>query len=449
MNILVLNAGSSSQKCSLYSLPDDPNEQPNEACQPLWEASIDFGHTEGQFDIEIATAAGQSVKGTLSPEDISKRVSEGVSKRILDLLPRDRTAAIQHLLQQLWQGSARVIEHPGEVHAIGHRVVHGGQNYRTATLIDDTVKEAIRDLIPLAPSHNPANLAGIEIAQSLFVHSSAHPDSEQHSSEQQIPQFAVFDTAFHSTLPDAAALYPVPQSWIQQGIRRYGFHGISHQYCAHRAAALIGKPLRDLRLVIAHLGNGCSLSAVHNGHSIDTTMGFTPLDGLMMGTRSGSVDPGILTYLMRTQGYSHELLDQQLNKESGLKGISERSSDMREIVAAMNSGNAKARLAFDIYIHRLRAGIAAMTASLGGLDGLVFTGGVGENSAVVRTAACEGLCFLGVEISEEQNMSGSEHGSEHGSTDRAICADSSSVPVWVIHTQEDWQIAQAYWSLRL
>jgi acetate kinase len=441
MNILVLNAGSSSQKVSLYSLPDEPSEQPIDPPQPLWEGAIDFGHTAGKFEIQIKTAAGPSVQEMLAVDDLS----EAIPDDIVALWSRDRAAATQHLLKRLWQGSTQVIANPSEIHAIGHRVVHGGETYRTATLIDETVKAAIRELIPLAPSHNPVNLAGILLTQHLFNNLS-NP-----LSNRQIPHFAVFDTAFHSTLPPAAAFYPVPQSWIQQGIRRYGFHGISHQYCAHRAAQLIDRPLSDLRLVIAHLGNGCSLSAVQGGHSINTTMGFTPLDGLMMGTRSGSVDPGILTYLMRTQGYRYEQLDQQLNKESGLKGVSELSSDMREIVAAMHSGNAKAKLAFDIYIHRLRAGIAAMTASLGGLDALVFTAGVGEHATIVRAAACEGLCFLGIEISEERNRDDSGEGRDGKACqrNRAISPNGATVSVWVIHTQEDWQIAQAYWNLGL
>jgi acetate kinase len=437
MNILVLNAGSSSQKISLYGLPEHPSERPLDPPKPLWQGSIDFGHRAGQAGIAIQTAAGQSLEETCSLDDLCEAVPadvlEAAGRVSLGGL-RARIAATQHLLQKLWQGPTQVIADPSEVEAIGHRVVHGGQRYRAATLIDDTVKAAIRELIPLAPAHNSASLAGIAIAQHLFSKASG----------QQIPQFAVFDTAFHSTLPAAAAFYPVPQSWIQQGIRRYGFHGISHQYCAHRAAHLIGKSPSDLRLVICHLGNGCSLSAVQGGRSIDTTMGFTPLDGLMMGTRSGSVDPGILIHLMRTQGYRFDQLDQQLNQESGLKGISGLSSDMREIVAAMQTGNDKAKLAFDIYLHRLRAGIAAMTASLGGIDGLIFTAGVGEHATLVRAKACEGLGFLGIDISEQKNRDPAREG-----VDRAISPNDAAVPVWVIHTQEDWQIAQEYWQLRL
>ncbi|MEN8444020.1 MAG: acetate kinase, partial [Cyanobacteria bacterium J06555_13] len=252
MNILVLNAGSSSQKSSLYrcSFTDAPPQEPP---VPLWEGSIDFSHASGQAELTVKTASGESLKEVLSSDD--------------------RSVAVRHLLETLWQGPTQVISSKKDIHAVGHRVVHGGQTYQTAVLIDETVKATIRDLTPLAPAHNPANLAGIELAQSLLG--------------VDIPQYAVFDTAFHSQMPEAAAFYPVPQSWIAKGIRRYGFHGTSHQYCAQRAADLLKKPLNDLRLVIAHLGGGCSLCAVRNGRSIDTTMGFTPLDGLMMGTRSG------------------------------------------------------------------------------------------------------------------------------------------------------------------
>jgi acetate kinase len=417
-NILVFNAGSSSHKSSLYCLPDrraqafktsKSNKASNASAEPiapLWEGSIDFSHHEGFAELTVRTAAGQLWNETL----------EG----------GERAIALERLVQTLWQGPTQVIKSQAEIHAIGHRVVHGGQLYHAAALIDETLKGHIRDLSLLAPIHNPANLAGIDLAQSLF--------------DANLPQFAVFDTAFHGTLPPEVAHYPVPQAWVEMGIRRYGFHGISHQYCAQRAAALMEKPLEELRLVIAHLGNGCSLCAVRGGRSIDTTMGFTPLDGLMMGSRSGSIDPSILTYLMRTQGYDAEQLDQQLNQESGLKGVSGLSADMREIVEAMQGGHGQAKLAFDLYIHRLRSGIAAMVASLGGLDGLIFTGGVGEHATLVRSQACEGLAYLNIEISEEKNMARVE-------SDHTVSSDNSPVPVWVIHTQEDWQIAQTYWDL--
>src|SRR6202035_5078507 len=240
-------------------------------------------------------------------------------------------------------------------------------------------------------------------------------------------QVAVFDTGFHSRLPEPAAVYPGPYEWLAQGIRRFGFHGINHQYCAQRTAQLRGKDLSSLKLVTCHLGNGCSLAAIQHGKSIDTTMGFTPLDGLMMGTRSGSVDPGILTYLMRAQNLTGETLDDLLNKKSGLLGISGISGDMRQIVSAMNQGNHRAELAFDIFVHRLQAGIGSMVAALGGLDALVFTAGIGENSPEVRWAACANFNFLGLQLDPAKNAS------PH--PDREISAPSSSVRVLVVQAQ--------------
>ena len=324
--ILVLNAGSSGHKSGLYELGAfDAVAAP----APLWQAQIDRQQSP---PLLMVTGAGQTVE--------------------VDLPESDRSQDITEMLETLDKGKTAVISDVKEISAVGHRVVHGGPNYRQSVWVDDAVKRAIADLIPLAPAHNPANLEGIQLIEKLW---------------DNVPQYAVFDTAFHSQMPEAAALYPVPRDWIDQGIRRYGFHGISHEYCAHRAADLLNQPLEDLRIVTCHLGNGCSLAAIKSGHSIDTTMGFTPMDGLMMGTRSGSVDPGILTYLMREKGYGHQQLDEMLNKQSGLKGISEISGDMRKLTQAIADGNSQAKLAFEMYIHRLRAGIAAMTASLGGL----------------------------------------------------------------------------------
>jgi acetate kinase len=254
-----------------------------------------------------------------------------------------------------------------------------------------------------------------------------------------VPQVAVYDTGFHRTLPELAAVYPGPYEWLAQGIRRYGFHGINHKYVAGRTAELLGKGPAELRIVSCHLGNGCSLAAIHNGQSIDTTMGFTPLDGLMMGTRSGSVDPSIVTFLMREKKMSANEIDQTLNKQSGLLGISGISADMRHIVSAMNAGNARAKLAFDIFVHRLQTGIAAMAASLGGVDALVFTAGMGENSADVRAAACANLGFMGVKLDAARNAA------PRG--DAAISADDSVARVLVVHAQEDWAIAQECWKL--
>jgi acetate kinase len=310
--------------------------------------------------------------------------------------------------------------------------VHGGPQYFLPAVVTPEVKSAIESVSVFAPLHNRAELQGMEIVAKLLG---------------PVPQIAVFDTGFHRTMPLAAKTYPGPYEWFEQGIRRYGFHGINHQYCAHRAAQLLGKDLNSLKLVTCHLGNGCSLAAIREGRSVDTTMGFTPLEGLMMGTRSGSVDPGILTYLMRQQHLSGEQLDGVLNQKSGLLGISGISSDMREILAASKNGNepvkmARAKLALEIYIHRLRSGIGAMIAVLGGIDALVFTAGVGENSHEVRAAVCDSFAFLGLKLDSGKNAQTPMH------NDQVISASDSAVRVLVIHAQEDWMIARECWQLK-
>jgi acetate kinase len=312
-----------------------------------------------------------------------------------------------------------VIDSPREIDVVGHRVVHGGRDYQQPTLIDDQVKATIRGLSPLAPSHNPAALDGMEAIQQWLG---------------DVPQIAVFDTAFHSTLPAAAAIYPGPFEWVAQGIRRFGFHGISHADCARRGARILGKDLASLRLITCHLGNGCSLTAIKEGRSVDTTMGFTPLEGLMMGTRSGSIDPGLLLYLLRDKGMSVAQLDHLLNAESGLKGVSGLSGDMRQILAAMTDGNERAQLAFEIYVHRLRAQIGSMLASLGGLDALIFTAGIGEHSPALRAAVCDSFAFLGLTLSHEANLA--------APVDQDIATPESKVRVLVIQAQEDWAIAK-------
>jgi acetate kinase len=303
--------------------------------------------------------------------------------------------------------------------------VHGGQEYRQATLITPEVKAAIANLSTFAPVHNPANLEGIETIEKILGTAT--------------PQVAVFDTAFHSNLPLSAAVYPIPYEFFEQGIRRYGFHGISHQYCAHRTAGLMGKDLASLRLITCHLGNGASLAAIRDGYSVDTTMGFTPLEGLMMGTRSGTIDPGIVIHWLRQVDYDAQKLDEVLNKASGLKGISGVSGDMRQIMSDIEKGNQRAKLAFDMFVHSLRKHIGAMLASLGGLDALVFTGGIGENSAAIRAAACEAFGFLGWKLALQKN--------DASPVDTDIAAADSSIRVFVVHTEEDWAIAQECWRL--
>lgn len=422
MNILVLNAGSSSHKLCLYHLPDSGQMLlPDYPSKPAWRGQLDW-HPEQNSVLLEATAGDRTESETLSE--------------------MSRSEALLRLLTTLWQGPTGVIQHLAEIDAVGHRVVHGGARYQQPVLITQTVKQAIADLIPLAPVHNPANLEGIELMERLFLEQQLGELDEQRSRERSgqqskqsldIPQVAVFDTAFHHTLPEVAFTYPGPYDWQKQNIRRYGFHGISHQYCAQRAAQLLQQDLTQLRLIICHLGNGGSLTAVKNGQSIDTTMGFTPLDGLMMGTRSGAVDPGILIHLLR-QGLSVEALDHQLNQASGLKGISGISHDLRELRKAIATGHKRAELAIALYLHRLKACLGSMLMSLGGLDVLVFTAGIGEHHTAIRAAAGEALAFLGVEIDAESN--------QNNPVDVDIASARSTARVLVIQTQEDWAIAQ-------
>ncbi|MEG3868969.1 MULTISPECIES: acetate kinase [unclassified Microcoleus] len=401
MKILVLNAGSSSQKSCLYELNDVLPDQP---LQPLWEAQIDWTHQQGIAELKVKTAKGDRLEEEFASES--------------------RQDAISRMLESLWKGKTQTINDLNEIDIVGHRVVHGGQDYQQSTLISPDVKQAIARLSVFAPVHNPVNLEGIEAIEKIL---------------EKVPQVAVFDTAFHAQLSPAAFVYPGPYEWLENGIRRYGFHGISHQYCARRAADILGQDLADLRLISCHLGNGCSLAAIRGGWSVDTTMGFTPLEGLMMGSRSGSIDPGILIHLLKQSDFTAEKLDGILNRNSGLKGISGVSSDLRQIGDAIAQGNQRAQLALDIYIHRLRAGIGAMLASLGGLDALIFTAGVGENSALVRAAACEAFGFIGLKLDGDKN--------QHSSIDRDIAAVDSAVRILVIHTQEDWEIARECWKL--
>ncbi len=364
MKILVLNAGSSSLKISIF--------EPDKGSSPLWEgeAAIDAANHE-TTDLDALLASHKPVD------------------------------------------------------AVGHRVVHGGSSFRASSLITPEVKSGIEQLKELAPEHNARELHGIEAAERAFG--------------RETPQVAVFDTAFHSTLAPVAYTYPGPHEWLGQGIRRYGFHGISHQYTSRRAAEILGRDLKSLRLITCHLGNGCSLAAIRDGISVDTTMGFTPLDGLMMGSRSGSIDPGILLYLLNHRGHDAEELSRTLNHKSGLAGISGVSEDMRQILAAIAQGNQRAKLAFDMYVHSVRSHIGAMLGSLGGLDALIFTAGVGENCAPLRAEVCAGLEFLGIKLDDEKNA--------RSPADRNIAASGSALPVLIVHTRENWEIAQECWRI--
>ncbi|HLI90607.1 MAG TPA: acetate kinase [Ktedonobacteraceae bacterium] len=399
MKILVLNAGSSSQKSRLYEIGESI---PDQAPEPLWEANADWTKEKDAADLKIKTAGGPSIEEEITRES--------------------RPVIIERMLKTLWSGKTRVIDRPADVAMIGHRIVHGGADYRESVLITPEVKAAIQRLSAFAPLHNPANLEGVETCERLFA---------------STPQVAVFDTAFHSQLPRRAAFYAGPYEWFEQGIRRYGFHGISHQYCARRGAQILGRDLASLRIINCHLGNGCSLAAIQGGHSIDTTMGFTPLEGLMMGTRSGSLDPSILTYLQREKGYSADRLEQILNKESGLKGISGISSDLRQVMQAIEDDNERAELALEMFIYRLRYFIGAMLAALGGVDALIFTGGIGENAARVRAEACAAFGFLKLKLDEAKNAA--------SPADQDIATPASAVRVLIVHTEEDWEIARECW----
>jgi len=391
MKILVLNAGSSSHKAALFDF-----EQGQTA---LWRAQLDWTHTDEAVELKAETADGREHQDVLATQD--------------------KVQGLSWMLNQLVDSPVQVLPSLDAIQAVGHRVVHGGRDYQQSTPVTPAVKDAIKALFPLAPSHNPANLQGIEAMEKILG---------------SVPQVAVFDTAFHAQMPAAASTFAGPYEWVEKGIQRYGFHGISHRYVAHRAADLMGRDLKDLKLITCHLGNGCSLAAVRDGMSVDTTMGFTPLDGLMMGSRSGTVDPGVLIHLMRHEHYTADQLDTLLNKESGLKGISGLTNDMRQVSKVAEQGSDRAQLAADMFIHSLRRHIGAMLGNLGGLDALVFTAGIGENSTAIWQAACANWDCLGLALQSGEL--------QRAKADQDIAAPESKVRVWVIHTQEEWAIAQ-------
>lgn len=385
MSILVMNAGSSSLKFALF---DPANESVLASGQASWrnagDASLSF--------------SGENMPAQKKPIHI-----DGYGAATAGILE----ALHAHL--------------PG-IEAIGHRVVHGGSTFRESVGIGPEVMDAIRGLCDIAPLHNPPAIETITATGRLLPN---------------IPQIAVFDTSFFASLPPEAHVYPLPYEWYRDwGIRRFGFHGISHAWCSSRVAELLprGQAPSPLRLISCHLGNGCSLAAVKDGSAIATTMGFTPLDGIMMGTRPGSLDPGILTYVLQKKGVTPEGLNHILNHESGLLGVSGISSDFREIEAAAVRGEGRAKLAFDIYASRIKSAIGALTVTLGGLDVLVFTAGVGEHSSALRATVCSGLECLGVNISPEANAS--------CQPDTDIATLASHVRVIVLRTQEELMIAR-------
>ena len=389
MNALVVNGGSSSFKCGLYELGEGP--LPAEAPRPRWEAHVEW--SAGTAAVSIREAGSEHRESSCLAKTLVDPLA-GVLKSLATVAP--------------------------EIGVVGHRIVHGGKAYRESSPLTPAVRTAIAKQAEFAPSHNRFELEAVETVDRVLG--------------PAIPQIAVFDTAFHATIQPPAYVYPGPFDWLDQGVRRYGFHGISFQYAVRRAAHLLRMPPESLKLILCHLGNGGSLAAVREGKSIDTTMGFTPLEGLMMGTRSGSIDPGILIYLLRHRGYTADQLDDILNRHSGLAGISSDSGDMRKILAARSAGDARAGLAFDIYVHRLAREAGGMLAVLGGLDALVFTGGIGENCPPVRENLCRQLAFAGVQIDDARNV--------NHPRDEDISLAASRVRVLVVHAEEEWEIAR-------
>jgi acetate kinase len=383
MTVLLLNAGSSSLKATLMRAA---------------EGSV------------VAHGAADWASGKTSYQYVGRD-----EKHHAEVVPwTGHAAAVKRFLSDLRQAKPIALAADSSLRAVGHRVVHGGP-FTSSVRITPSIRSQIMALAELAPLHNPPSLQSLAAAETELP---------------GVPQVAVFDSAFHATLPPEAYTYPVPRQWTRDwGVRRFGFHGLSHAYCSRRAAEILDKSQRNLRLVICHLGHGCSATAVRNGRSIDTTMGYTPLEGLMMATRSGSIDPGIILRLQQHYELSADEVEEALNRNSGLLGVSGVSGDMRRVLAAAKEGNEQARLAMDVYTHRIRQAIGALTATLGGVDALVFTAGVGENSAEVRAAVCKGLDCMGLTIDAERN--------EHCKPDADIARGDSRGRILVIATRED------------
>jgi acetate kinase len=397
-NVLVLNAGSGSQKLGLYAIDSDPKV----ACDPVWQAAIN------------STTPGQPDDYFLAQVSADQRKGEVAVRRNAPLPEKIGT-----LVRQLWEGNLAILNGPHEIDLVGHRVVHGGLEFAHATLVTPAVEVTIDRRGELAPLHNPVNLVGIKTCRNILG--------------DQTPQYAVFDTAFHRTLPEAATTYAGPFEWVERGLIRYGFHGTSYRYARGRAADIIGR--RDdetLCQIICHLGGGCSLAAIRGSRCVDTTMGFTPLDGIAMCTRAGSIDPGLIIHLLR-HGTELSSLEEILNKRSGLSGLSGLAGDTRVILPRARDHDRRAKLAIDVFIHRLRAGIGAMLASLGRLDALVFTDAIGESEPSIRSSVCEAFSFLGLRLNEELNASSPR--------DTDIAATDSNVRVVIVRGDENWQIA--------
>jgi acetate kinase len=396
MNIFVINSGSSSIKYQLFKMP---HEKP--VCSGLVERI--------------------GLENSAITHKIFVDGDEKLIKRTIELA--DHEEGLKEVGLLLTDAEIGVIKDPGEIEAVGHRVVHGGESFAATTIIDKTVKEEIQKLFPLAPLHNPANYLGIEVAEKIFT---------------KAKQVAVFDTAFHQTLPEKAFRYAIPKSFYTDlHIRAYGFHGTSHKYVSEKAAEYLNKP--DAKLITVHLGNGCSITAVKNGKSVDTSMGFAPLNGLIMGTRSGDIDPSIIFHLINQLAYDPEQVNTLLNKRSGMLGLT-GFSDMRDIGKAVDEGNKDAVLALEMYAYRVKKYIGSYAAVLNGLDAIVFTAGVGENDANTRGRICSEMEFLGINLDDEKNNIRSTETREINSTD-------APVKILVVPTNEELEIAKQCYAL--
>ncbi len=396
MNVLVLNCGSSSVRFQLV------RTAPGGADEVLARGLVE--NIGGPALLKYEAADGRTLRE---------------SEEILE-----HKIAVERVLALLTREDVGVLKHRREIDAVGHRVVHGGERFKASVRVDDSVVRGIEDCFELAPLHNPPNVKGYRAARELLG--------------EAVPQVAVFDTAFHQTMAPAAYLYGVPYVLYERhGIRRYGFHGTSHRYVAACLAARLGRPLEDpgLRLITCHLGNGCSVAAIRDGRSVDTSMGFTPLEGLVMGTRSGDLDPAIVLHVMRKEELGPREVDALLNKHSGLMGLSGLSNDMRTLLEAEQGGNDRARVAIDVFCYRLTKYVAAYLGVLGGADGIAFAGGIGENAPAIRRRAVEPLAGLGIRLDEEKNLAA--RGAE-----TEISAPGSSARVFVIPTNEEILIAR-------
>ncbi len=389
MKVLVINCGSSSLKYQLINMEN-----------------------------ENALAKGLVERIGIEGSILTQKVND--EKYVVEQPMKDHKVAIKLVLDALVDKEHGVISDMSEISAVGHRVVHGGEKYAGSVLIDENVMEALQECVKLAPLHNPPNIIGINACRELMP---------------STPMVGVFDTAFHQTLPEEAFIYALPyELYTQYGIRKYGFHGTSHRFVSMTAAQMMGKNIEDLKIITCHLGNGASLSAVKGGKSVDTTMGFTPLAGVAMGTRCGDIDPAIVPFLVKETGMSIEEVDNLMNKKSGVLGVSGVSSDFRDIENAAKDGNKRAELALDVFHYRVRTSIGAYAAALNGVDCIVFTAGLGENSITSRAAICDGLQYLGANIDAEKN-------NVRGKATEISTSD-SKVKVFVIPTDEELMIAR-------